>query len=320
MTAMPPLLRLLLALALTISAALPAAAGDPVSLSPAARTVTPDQQSPTPVAPHPGAGPTRSAAFDYIAPPTETELPPPPGPSVTGFAKSVPMTLALRRLAPPSVTVSYARGVDPSRPISWDAGAGRPWYQVLRDALAAAGYAARLEPGNKLFVEPALGGPATSPLPTAPRSRSRTDVPAPNFASLAAVIPAAPSVSPVVAAAPSSQPTSPLAPLPPPPLFAADHSSPCNPSPDLVTVRRWSIPLGTDLYALLSGWAREARLSSPGVIWEVPFAYRAEVAASVTGTLLEAVRFAVEGFHAADPPPDWRYNPYTCILRIVPLS
>jgi hypothetical protein len=54
-----------------------------------------------------------------------------------GFGDKVPLSFAVRQIVPKAVKVSFGPGADPTAVVDWKG--GRPWNQVLRDAVAPLG-------------------------------------------------------------------------------------------------------------------------------------------------------------------------------------
>lgn len=59
-----------------------------------------------------------------------------------GFAKDVPLALALRQVVPPEYAFSFERGVNPGYRVSWNG--GKPWNEVVADMVTPLGYAVRI--------------------------------------------------------------------------------------------------------------------------------------------------------------------------------
>lgn len=56
---------------------------------------------------------------------------------IEGFGADMPLALALRQIVPPSYAFSFGEGINPGTKISWNG--GKPWNEVLKDALAPLG-------------------------------------------------------------------------------------------------------------------------------------------------------------------------------------
>ncbi len=80
---------------------------------------------------------------------------------IDGFGSNMPLALALRQIVPAKYAFSFGAGVNPGVRISWQG--GKPWNEVLSDALAAAGIKAVIS--NKkvlLSVDPDFKGNKTA--------------------------------------------------------------------------------------------------------------------------------------------------------------
>lgn len=103
------------------------------------------------------------AGFEYVVPPAPIPTPIPAvalsaphhDAGVTGFGRDLPLADAVRQLVPPTVPVVYASEVDRTRRITWR-GQGRPWRDVLSDALAPTGYVAAHD-GSALIIAAGSG-------------------------------------------------------------------------------------------------------------------------------------------------------------------
>lgn len=59
-----------------------------------------------------------------------------------GFAKDVPLALALRQVVPPEYAFSFESGINPGIRVSWNG--GKPWNEVVADMVTPLGYAVRI--------------------------------------------------------------------------------------------------------------------------------------------------------------------------------
>lgn len=124
-------------------------------------TPSPDEQTPAPVvspAPPVTSGeiiPENTAAVES-AYPVETEQLQGSGPyaEALGFGSEIPLALALGQIVPADFVPSYASGVNPAVKLSWNG--GKPWDQVLNEALAVHGLAAQID-GKSVVVHHSAG-------------------------------------------------------------------------------------------------------------------------------------------------------------------
>jgi hypothetical protein len=94
---------------------------------------------------------------------------------VDGFGKQVPLVIAMRQILPSEYSFAHGDGVDLSQSVSWEG--GKPWQQVLNDAIRPIGLTAQLTGDtvmlNKRPVEmaPELTPPAANVVAPAVTSR-----------------------------------------------------------------------------------------------------------------------------------------------------
>ena len=69
----------------------------------------------------------------------------------SGFGHEVPLRFAVRQLLPKKWHVRYGQDVDPDGLVSWQG--GRPWDDVLRDAVKPLGLRAFVAPGDPYVVQ-----------------------------------------------------------------------------------------------------------------------------------------------------------------------
>ncbi|TAL39711.1 MAG: hypothetical protein EPN97_01775 [Alphaproteobacteria bacterium] len=87
----------------------------------------------------------------------------PAGEVLSGFAKDVPLVMALQQIVPPGYQYSFSSGVDAGTSVSWEG--GKPWQGVLSDMLAAHGLGYSVQ-NNTVVVGAAQNNamPAASPM------------------------------------------------------------------------------------------------------------------------------------------------------------
>ncbi|MEZ0225634.1 MAG: TcpQ domain-containing protein [Alphaproteobacteria bacterium] len=87
----------------------------------------------------------------------------PAGEVLSGFAKDVPLVMALQQIVPPGYQYSFSSGVDAGTSVSWEG--GKPWQGVLSDMLAAHGLGYSIQ-SNTIVVGAAQNNmPAPAPMP-----------------------------------------------------------------------------------------------------------------------------------------------------------
>lgn len=156
---------------------------EPVTLMPVeapATVVPPESQA---------ASPSPSASVSLVTgQPVASSAPPAPAHAgtaspggdrvVDGFGKQVPLIVALRQILPPAYGFAHRDGVDLTQSVDWKG--GRPWQQVLTEALTPVGLKAAVTADTVLIEK--MDAPAAPPVSSA----------APPPAPAAAEAPAAP--------------------------------------------------------------------------------------------------------------------------------
>lgn len=95
----------------------------------------------------PDTAPVQAIEAQPLNPPPVAMMEP-PAPAgemepVVGFGSDLPLALALSQIAPADYTFSFGTNVNPGAKISWD-GNGKPWDQVISEALAPHGLQANI--------------------------------------------------------------------------------------------------------------------------------------------------------------------------------
>lgn len=148
-------------------------AGSPVSM------VTGQPMSLTPQAPASAPAPVETAA---AAPENGDKV-------ISGFGKHVPLVIAMRQILPSGYGFAHGDGVDLTAAVDWQG--GRPWPQVLSDAISPIGLTANIS-GETVMLQKAQGGSASAPAP--------------------APVAMAPAAAPQSVLVPTSAPSAPVAP------------------------------------------------------------------------------------------------------------
>ena len=187
---------------------------------------------------------------------------------VVGFAKSVPLAVALRQILPSGYAFSIDQDVDMGTLVSFNG--GRNWRDTLRDALSPVGLTMH-EQGQ--MVEIAFAGRGVAPI-----------------MSDAGQMPA-----PMPMNAPSQQPL--IAPLPADMLVMPNNAMSSSAMP---ASESWTAERGAHLRKTLEGWARRANVEFD---WMSEYDYPLEASVSFSGTFENAVRSLLTGFEGAHPQP-----------------
>jgi Toxin co-regulated pilus biosynthesis protein Q len=183
---------------------------------------------------------------------------------VHGFAKSVPLAVALRQILPLGYTFSIDQGVDMGTTVSFQG--GRPWRETLREMLVPAGLVMRekgqtVAIGYKMDTLPVVASPA-QPAARIPAASSQVTV-----------FPQAIAASGVSVSVPASPP---------------------------VTNGTWSGEHGDSLHKVLEEWCQRAHVE---LDWLSEYDYPLEASVSFNGAFEDAVRTILAGFEGAHPQP-----------------
>jgi hypothetical protein len=195
---------------------------------------------------------------------------------VLGFARSVPLAVALRQILPSGYAFSIDQDVDMGTLVSFQG--GKPWRDTLRDTLAPAGLVMR-EEGQMISVGYATHG--AMPMMTAPRPQATAPT---NYQSGAE--PRNLAFAPVPQTA-----------LTPPPAM---ELSPMTATPDMATTETWSGTRGEHLRKILEDWSRRANVEFD---WLSEYDYPLQASVSFSGNFEGAVRMLLAGFEGAHPQP-----------------
>lgn len=208
---------------------------------------------------------------------------------VVGFAKSVPLPVALRQILPAGYAFSIDQDVDMGTLVSFQGGRG--WRETLRDALAPSGLTMR-EQGQMVAVgfsraaAPVAASPAPVPAPTS----APTLTPAPVYQT---------GTEPKNLGVPEGE-SAVIAPLPgqtfqPSPALSQPAISP---APVLNEV--WTAERGQMLHKILEDWCRRANVEFD---WLSEYDYPLQASVSFPGNFENATRSLLGGFEGAHPQP-----------------
>ena len=193
---------------------------------------------------------------------------------VRGFAKNVPVVVALRQILPAGYTFTIDKNVDMGTLVSFQG--GKLWRETLANALVPVGLAMR-EKGQVVEVgytgdlgKTSVGGDLVYQPGTAPQS----------FA------------LPVGASDVASVPAMTVPPL-------AD-SLLAPPSPDMALPETWSAERGSSLHKILTDWCRRSHVEFN---WVAEYDYPLNASVNFVGSFEDAVRNLLTGFQNASPQP-----------------
>jgi hypothetical protein len=183
---------------------------------------------------------------------------------VHGFAKSVPLAVALRQILPAGYSFSIDQGVDMGTMVSFQG--GRPWRETLRDALKPAGLVMR-EKGRMIGIGYENGEVVSPPL-----AKTSVYIPADALPPTTRMYA---DTRPVVVEPPASPPA---------------RSGPGT----------WTAQHGDSLHKVLEEWCRRSNVEFD---WLAEYDYPVEASVSFNGTFEDAVRGLLAGFESAHPQP-----------------
>lgn len=199
-----------------------------------------------------------------------------PGEVVHGFAKNVPLVVALRQILPVGYTYSIDKNVDMSTLVSFQG--GKPWRETLGSTLVPAGLVMN-ERGQTVQIGYA-GDDKT-------KAAGFSDQPSMNSRSMGSSFGGVTEIS------------SANAPLRVTPKPDVQISSPSSLSVS-ETNGTWIAERGETLHKVLGEWCERARVEFN---WVAEYDYPIDASVSFNGSFQEAVRSLLTGFEAAHPQP-----------------
>lgn len=194
---------------------------------------------------------------------------------VLGFARSVPLAVALRQILPGGYAFSIDQDVDMGTLVSFQG--GKPWRDTLRDTLAPAGLVMR-EQGQMISVGYATH--AAMPVMTAPKPQ------APSYQAGAE-----PRNLTFTAPVPETALTPPA---------SMELSPNLTVGSDMAVTETWSGSRGEHLRKILEDWSRRANVEFD---WLSEYDYPLQASVSFSGNFESAVRTLLAGFEGAHPQP-----------------
>ena len=183
---------------------------------------------------------------------------------VVGFAKQVPLSVALRQILPSGYSFSIDQGVDLGVLVSFDG--GRPWRDTLRSALDASGLLFH-EQAQMVTIARSGGDAVVDRADAAPAYRGGKQA-----STLGRV--SSGSVDPIIASAGEVEGGG--------------------------VVQSWSAQRGDTLHKILLDWSRR---SSVEFEWKSEYDYPLQASVTFSGTFEDAVRSLLTGFEFAHPQP-----------------
>ncbi len=197
---------------------------------------------------------------------------------VHGFAKAVPVVVALRQILPSGYAFSINPSVDMGTLVSFQG--GRAWRDTLRDALTPVGLDFH-EQGQ--MVE--ISYPSNADKPTIKPASAYQPGAAPGY--LQAPQSGAALAKPAVAIDPMPSPS--IVPT----IIAAG-------APDDSANLTWIAERGSSLHKVISDWSQRAHVE---LNWLAEYDYPLDATVDFTGSFRDAVRNLLTGFEGAHPQP-----------------
>jgi hypothetical protein len=214
-----------------------------------------------------------------------------PADHVRGFGKDVPLLLAAAEIVPPPLLVEFPADAGPNKTLSWE-GRGRPWRDVLGDALAAVQMTFHEEGGAHVVITPV-------PVPVTMASAPTPIAPLQEVAIVASPHNSAP--------APLSSQQTPTEPSIPPCGSPDDATS---------TSTIWTTVAGTTIRQQIGSWItndpNQYRLAPEKEASRDAY-WRIDVEDSCRGSFLDALTRLRDGFWE-DPRPDIEATPNNVII------
>lgn len=250
------------------TAPVPSVAPLPASSAPAAEVVDVSSNVNAPVVRTPVVGGRPANSGMLLAPVAATSASPD---VVHGFAKQVPLAVALRQILPAGYGFSVDPDVDLGVLISFQG--GKPWRETLRDALEPPGLVMH-EQGQMVSVGRA-GAMTLTQAPPMAAPMSITPRPAPRMVEMNSNV-GGPIVAPSAVAMPQPM----------------DAGGP--------VAEQWRADRGDNLHKIMEAWAARAHVE---LNWVAEYDYPLQASYNYTGTFEDAVRNLLTGFEDAHPQP-----------------
>lgn len=242
----------------------------------------------------PEADPAETVASPATTPAVVPTPVPTPAPElVEGFGKDIPLAIALRDIVPSHYAFSFSPREIAGTKISWRG--GKPWQDVLKDALTAHDLDLVMNEGSILILRKATVVSGKDSETTGHTMiANRSGVQSPSLESAPVVDTNSESS---LAASPSS-PESLLAAKPDPSrAFLAM---------DLKAVRKWQARPGTTLRETLESWSKESNVE---LNWSTPYDYPINNAFYFDGEFTQAVDSLLSSYRSENPSPKGRLYP-----------
>lgn len=207
-----------------------------------------------------------------------------------GFGKEIPLAIALRDIVPSQYAFSFSPREIAGTKISWRG--GKPWQDVLKDALTAHDLDLVMNQNSILILKKATAVSDKNPETTGHiMIASRSDL-------------QSPSIDPAPVVDTNSESSAPASPESL--LAAKPDPSPTLLAMDLKAVRKWQARPGTTLRETLESWSKESNVE---LNWSTPYDYPINNAFYFDGEFTQAVDSLLSSYRSENPSPKGRLYP-----------
>lgn len=221
--------------------------------------------------------------------------------TAVGFGNDMPVEIAAQQIVPDDYQISYDSSVSKTTAISWEG--GKPWNEVLTQALAQQGLAATIRGRNVEITTQQQAARAETAQKSASFSTARKPM----------------RPQPLSGGNNSMMYRASAAPQPISHASAQGYRSPyfqnaqasigggnAGGQADYNTVRLWTAPRNATLKNILEVWSREANVD---LYWSSEYDYPIQTDINIRGSYKEAVQTLLLGLSEAQPRPTGRFHP-----------
>lgn len=279
----------------------------PVGNVESAPVVTPSEPIQEPIvvdnAPVPESTPEPAKPVVVEAAPVAEPTPTPVSDDVVeGFGKDIPLAMALRDIVPAKYAYAFSPRDIAGVKISWRG--GKPWQDVLKDALAPYDFDVSVNENNIVIFAKQYTAPVAAPAASAPVAPPV--VPAPEQTSNADPLPLVSADEPaptMTARRPAEMDTAGTVPTA---EVKKDDAPLVRTAVDMNDTRRWEARPGKTLRQTLEVWAKESNVE---LNWSTPYDYPISNAFYYDGSFAQAVDSLLSTYGRENPNPRGRLYP-----------
>lgn len=236
-----------------------------------------------------------------VAEPAPTPAPAPTPISddvVEGFGKDIPLAMALRDIVPAKYAYAFSPRDIAGVKISWRG--GKPWQDVLKDALAPYDFDVSVNENNIVIFAKQYTAPVASPAASAPVAPPVAPAPSASADPLPLVSADEPAPT-MVARRPADMDTGAA-----PAEVKKDDTPLIRTAVDMNDTRRWEARPGKTLRQTLEVWAKESNVE---LNWSTPYDYPINNAFYFDGSFAQAVDSLLSTYGRENPNPKGRLYP-----------